>query len=129
MDNITAQRGKLGTKRRRRSMAGILRREVERPNSELHKIWEYFVNGSRNYFNSHFNRTKPDSDEITTPTKIRRRKKNSQPTPILKKQTEERERLEDDKNDPSNRWREWGPYLSERQWGTVREDYSEDGSW
>src|SRR6201990_1949626 len=24
-------------------------------------------------------------------------------------------------------WREWGPYLSERQWGTVREDYSEDG--
>ena len=21
----------------------------------------------------------------------------------------------------------WGPYLSERQWGTVREDYSEDG--
>src|SRR6476659_3686462 len=25
-------------------------------------------------------------------------------------------------------WRKWGPYLSERQWGTVREDYSEDGS-
>jgi hypothetical protein len=24
-------------------------------------------------------------------------------------------------------WRQWGPYLSERQWGTVREDYSEDG--
>src|SRR3954465_13122896 len=24
-------------------------------------------------------------------------------------------------------WRKWGPYLSERQWGTVREDYSEDG--
>ncbi|WP_248796313.1 MGH1-like glycoside hydrolase domain-containing protein [Pseudomonas sp. MWU13-2105] len=24
-------------------------------------------------------------------------------------------------------WREWGPYLSERQWGTVREDYSADG--
>ncbi len=24
-------------------------------------------------------------------------------------------------------WREWGPYLSERQWGTVREDYSEHG--
>ena len=21
-------------------------------------------------------------------------------------------------------WRKWGPYLSERQWGTVREDYS-----
>jgi hypothetical protein len=25
-------------------------------------------------------------------------------------------------------WRDWGPYLSERQWGTVREDYSEDGN-
>src|SRR5689334_21857573 len=27
-------------------------------------------------------------------------------------------------------WKTWGPYLSERQWGTVREDYSDDGtSW
>ncbi|HEX2464903.1 MAG TPA: glucosidase [Thermoanaerobaculia bacterium] len=25
-------------------------------------------------------------------------------------------------------WKKWGPYLSERQWGTVREDYSADGS-
>jgi hypothetical protein len=25
-------------------------------------------------------------------------------------------------------WRKWGPYLSERQWGTVREDYSTDGN-
>ena len=24
-------------------------------------------------------------------------------------------------------WKKWGPYLSERQWGTVREDYSADG--
>ena len=22
-------------------------------------------------------------------------------------------------------WKKWGPYLSERQWGTVREDYSQ----
>jgi hypothetical protein len=27
----------------------------------------------------------------------------------------------------SNAWRKWGPYLGERQWGTVREDYSDDG--
>jgi len=27
-----------------------------------------------------------------------------------------------------DRWRRWGPYLSERQWGTVREDYSEYGT-
>ena len=25
-------------------------------------------------------------------------------------------------------WRRWGPYVSERQWGTVREDYSADGN-
>ena len=24
-------------------------------------------------------------------------------------------------------WKMWGPYLRERQWGTVREDYSEKG--
>jgi len=35
---------------------------------------------------------------------------------------EENKRLQD----PS--WKIWGPYLSERQWGTVREDYSESGS-
>src|SRR5436190_8764062 len=27
----------------------------------------------------------------------------------------------------ANTWYEWGPYVSERQWGTVREDYSESG--
>ncbi|MCB0843560.1 MAG: hypothetical protein KDE26_09935, partial [Bacteroidetes bacterium] len=26
------------------------------------------------------------------------------------------------------KWKKWGPYLSERQWGTVREDYSADGN-
>jgi hypothetical protein len=36
----------------------------------------------------------------------------------------ERERL---REDPVS-WRRWGPYLSERAWGTVREDYSPDGS-
>jgi hypothetical protein len=41
--------------------------------------------------------------------------------------TREAERLREarDKNIP---WRKWGPYLSERQWGTVREDYSDDGN-
>ena len=38
----------------------------------------------------------------------------------------EKERLLEarEKNIP---WRKWGPYLSERQWGTVREDYSDNG--
>ncbi len=39
---------------------------------------------------------------------------------------EERRRLEEARN-PHTHWRRWGPYLSERQWGTVREDYSETG--
>jgi hypothetical protein len=30
-------------------------------------------------------------------------------------------------NDKGTEWRKWGPYLSERQWGTVREDYSTGG--
>src|SRR4051794_38326832 len=30
--------------------------------------------------------------------------------------------------DGAQPWRKWGPYLSERQWETVREDYSADGS-
>src|SRR3954468_18897138 len=29
--------------------------------------------------------------------------------------------------DPRSAWRHWGPYLSERQWGTVREDRSASG--
>ena len=36
------------------------------------------------------------------------------------------ERLEADHSRHAN-WKRWGPYLSERQWGTVREDYSADG--
>lgn len=36
-------------------------------------------------------------------------------------------RLLDDTERRKN-WKRWGPYLSERQWGTVREDYSADGS-
>lgn len=41
--------------------------------------------------------------------------------------TAEARRLEEDRNRTAY-WRRWGPYLSERQWGTVREDYSSDGS-
>jgi hypothetical protein len=36
-------------------------------------------------------------------------------------------RLEEAKQ-PTMPWKKWGPYLSERQWGTVREDYSEGGN-
>jgi hypothetical protein len=39
----------------------------------------------------------------------------------------ERQRL-DDARERGIPWKAWGPYLSERQWGTVREDYSADGN-
>jgi len=39
----------------------------------------------------------------------------------------EERRLDEDARRAAN-WKRWGPYLSERQWGTVREDYSEGGS-
>jgi hypothetical protein len=38
----------------------------------------------------------------------------------------ETQRLKQDLDRTAN-WKRWGPYLSERQWGTVREDYSADG--
>ena len=39
----------------------------------------------------------------------------------------ERSRIQD-RDAGKAKWGRWGPYLSERQWGTVREDYSADGS-
>jgi len=44
----------------------------------------------------------------------------------LTTQTTEKERLEAARAEKIP-WKKWGPYLSERQWGTVREDYSEGG--
>src|SRR5262245_1875902 len=40
--------------------------------------------------------------------------------------TEEATRLLEDRERTAY-WKRWGPYLSERAWGTVREDYSADG--
>ena len=39
---------------------------------------------------------------------------------------EEHRLLEDGRREQN--WKKWGPYLAERQWGTVREDYSADGN-
>ncbi|MCA9452276.1 MAG: glucosidase [Nitrospiraceae bacterium] len=41
-------------------------------------------------------------------------------------ETAEHLRLEEARQE-KKLWKKWGPYLSERQWGTVREDYSENG--
>ena len=53
--------------------------------------------------------------------------KPSQKTPADHPQTSEQQRL-DAARENGIPWKKWGPYLSERQWGTVREDYSEDGN-
>jgi hypothetical protein len=42
--------------------------------------------------------------------------------------TNEHERLYAPYSSPIPPWRKWGPYVAERAWGTVREDYSADGN-
>ena len=53
--------------------------------------------------------------------------KSTQKPQIAYVETNEQRRLNEtrEKGIP---WKKWGPYLSERQWGTVREDYSQDGN-
>ena len=41
--------------------------------------------------------------------------------------TKEQQRLQEPFAGPIHPWRKWGPYVSERSWGTVREDYSPHG--
>ncbi len=48
-------------------------------------------------------------------------------TPVSYIETKEQRRL-NEARETGIPWKKWGPYLSERQWGTVREDYSEDGN-
>src|SRR5689334_5603317 len=52
---------------------------------------------------------------------------DDRPNSSKDKPTAEELRLEEDREKKRD-WRRWGPYLAERQWGTVREDYSADGS-
>ena len=51
----------------------------------------------------------------------------SQNSPIAYMETNEQRRL-NEAREKGIQWKKWGPYLSERQWGTVREDYSKDGN-
>jgi hypothetical protein len=44
------------------------------------------------------------------------------------KETNEYRRLHEPHTTPIAPWRRWGPYVTERAWGTVREDYSPDGA-
>src|SRR5215467_559790 len=67
---------------------------------------------------------------MLSPVEPRRHKmtsKDEKRTPFEYVEVTEQKRLNEarEKNIP---WKKWGPYLSERQWGTVREDYNHDGN-
>jgi len=64
----------------------------------------------------------PIAIEPTTSATVRPRTTSRAPS-----EDAEARRLEEDSRRARN-WKRWGPYLSERQWGTVREDYSEWGN-
>ena len=53
--------------------------------------------------------------------------KSSEKAQITYIETKEQKRL-NEAREAGVPWKKWGPYLSERQWGTVREDYSQDGN-
>jgi hypothetical protein len=54
-----------------------------------------------------------------------RAQKTAAPSPFV--DVTEQKRL-NEAREAGTPWKKWGPYLSERQWGTVREDYSQDGN-
>ena len=53
--------------------------------------------------------------------------KEKKPSPFTYVEVTEQKRL-NEAREVGIPWKKWGPYLSERQWGTVREDYSTDGN-
>ncbi len=58
------------------------------------------------------------------------RKQQAVPSPQARNaaSTREHARLAEPYVDPVPPWRRWGPYVSDRSWGSVREDYSADGN-
>jgi hypothetical protein len=63
-------------------------------------------------------------DPIPTPAPPPASKRGTLTLAAMTQDTAEQRRLDGD----AAAWRKWGPYLAERAWGTVREDYSPDGS-
>lgn len=57
------------------------------------------------------------------------KRKASEPDVLWDHPSCESGRLLQTADEPGTGWKTWGPYVSDRQWGTVREDYSEDGNW
>ena len=70
----------------------------------------------------------PAVQKVGIPQHARGKFKRAHTMVGIRSMTAEADRLKEDKLRDKN-WKRWGPYLSERQWATVREDYSADGSW
>ena len=120
-----------------------LERINQRQNTGLQKLWESLRTGGFNLPHMRFyiqkemlqgeayRSEKKCNSYVEFLRKIGRKKakrKPSEPDVIWDHPSEESTRLQEDKEN-NVKWRTWGPYLSERQWGTVREDYSADGNW
>lgn len=106
----------------------------QKRNTGVHRLWDHIRTGAIPNMRSFFQREplRKEWEEnatfavlksITSGRKAMR--KPSECELIWDYPSCESERLLDE----DGGWRAWGPYLSERQWGTVREDYSEDGNW
>ena len=67
------------------------------------------------------------SSHCSSPFQTKKLTYTAFPQRLQRSMTAEKQRLKTD-DEYKVHWKLWGPYLSERQWGTVREDYSEDGS-
>jgi hypothetical protein len=65
--------------------------------------------------------------EEKVPPKRARKTKNNEMGTTRSMDVTEQKRL-NEAREAGIPWKKWGPYLSERQWGTVREDYSQDGN-
>jgi hypothetical protein len=72
-------------------------------------------------------RRRADPGEAEEPGKHDRQRERSVPTATSGGSSAKRGRQAELARRELDEWRRWGPYLSERAWGTVREDYSADG--
>src|SRR5438445_6053069 len=71
---------------------------------------------------------KCSSFEIRTDTRLKSQPNKSSESFERDQPMNAEERRLEESRDRKSHWKRWGPYLSERQWGTVREDYSEHGT-
>ena len=69
----------------------------------------------------------PSNHGEKPPRKRGQKSKNINPSAAHLTDVPEQKRL-NEAREAGIPWKKWGPYLSERQWGTVREDYSQDGN-